>query len=152
MDFNNSQQDRALTPCPRCKARGKPAEFGSDPICAFPSFEFHGQATGGHNWNCATMCALRAILGESRDEFMEVGDICFLTSQRDDQSAAMLYSRETGWLYFVWYKSRGATEGAWDARGRPLTLEDAEAVIAAWERAIEGNAALEHRWAECTWK
>ena len=87
--------------CPLCASRGRPADFGSAPVCAF---------TGAgkfrpNNWMCATMLALRtACTLRDRDD-MSAGSIGVLRMPEDGVLPQ-------GWLVLTWYKDRGTTSGA----------------------------------------
>ncbi len=110
-----------MSQCTRCKARGKPENFGSDPRCAFLSGVFNSD-----NWNCATMNEIR---------YRVTVDLEGSPAHAEDRSAALL-----PWGYrFVligWYKNRGCTELAGvlnETHVAPLTLKDAEAFLSGGE-------------------
>ena len=88
--------------CPRCVQKygevGRPANFESDPQCAFPDGVFTTD-----NWMCSTMSDLRRIAETNRTWFEDstVGVVPF---ESDDYGCAFIVLK--------WYKSRGATEMA----------------------------------------
>lgn len=88
-------------PCPLCKERGRPVDFGSAPVCAFTT----GGKFRAHNWMCATMLALRdACIWRNRDDF-SAGSLGVLTLPDDGVLPQ-------GYLVMTWYKDRGHTPGA----------------------------------------
>ena len=103
--------------CHRCIARGK-TWSGDEPKCAFRDGIFTTD-----NWNCATANALREIVPADN------------WNNNDDQHACLITGSESLHVLLTWYKSRGRTEGAWmiecDGKIKPLTIEEAERVIAA---------------------
>ncbi len=116
--------------CQRCQAQGHPSYFGSEVRCAFPSSgPFKGEVTGDDNWQCATVGALRSLLYEADDEIMLIHGVTCVRSRRDDQSAALMHTEDTGWFFFTWYKNRGACMGIWDEYGKPIELSAAEKVL-----------------------
>lgn len=107
-----------MSDCARCKIRGKPVSFGSEPECAFPEGVFSKS-----NWQCATMNELRNKV-EDGDEYLTLGSL-----RVNDQSAALLADDSGQYIVMSWYKNRGRTEGAWlmsETTIEPLTLKDAE--------------------------
>lgn len=112
--------------CQRCKeayANGKPANFASEPECAFKAEIFDS-----NNWHCQTMNALRERAEES-------------AIYNDDQWAAILpvpsllvgfRARVADFIILGWYKHRGLTEAAYmldQDKIMPLTLQVAEQVL-----------------------
>lgn len=101
--------------CPWCIAEyggGRPANFGSDPRCAFGE----GGVFRSDNWQCAGLSPLRddATMGELWN---------------NDQNASLLrIGDDTGcFIVLSYYKHRGRTEGAWlvdQSEMRPLTIAD----------------------------
>jgi len=95
--------------CKLCQERGKTWE-GDDPKCAFESGVFDP-----HNWNCATMNALR----EKAEEY----ELMY----RDDMGAGSIgvIPFKFGYIVVTWYKNRGRTGNALimytDEKERPLT-------------------------------
>lgn len=111
-----------ITECPRCKARGKPDHFGSDPKCAFLLGVF-----ASDNWMCATMSALREVAEEQSE-----------SSWENDQHAIVFpCGMDDGrFLVLGWYKSRGRTEYAGvlsETSISTLDLATAEDVLRAYE-------------------
>jgi hypothetical protein len=125
-----------MNACKRCAERGRPEYFGSEPVCAFPNGNFVG-----HNWQCATANELRRIseLGSngvfSRAGFfnavrgVQVGPLLAVSRRLDDQSASMLFSQDSGWVFMSWHKNRGATDMIMSDSGTPLLTTIAEKLI-----------------------
>lgn len=119
------------TPCPRCRSRGKDWN-GDDPKCAFLKGVFCAK-----NWNCATMNALRDLVGYQEDERAGV------KLWNNDQSAGLLAVDNT-FIVLCWYKNRGCTMQAVVIDGyetMPLVLSAAEVAIAQNEKASAERAA-----------
>ncbi len=133
-------------PCPLCIKRGRPANFGSEPRCAFRAGQFSTD-----NWACATANILRTFVDEENSAY-------HWRLRYDDQSYAALFVpahpqdidapeeqrlygpwRGGGMIAMYWYKNRGQTEGIFRVDPRdgglfkdaslPLTLVEAEAAI-----------------------
>ena len=118
-----------MSDCSRCKERGKPDYFGSDPECAFPDGVFNSS-----NWQCATMNDLRDKVDEC-DEYLSLGSL-----RVNDQSAALLADDAGRYIVLSWYKNRGRTEGAWlmsETHIEPLTLKDAECFLTEQQKGQE---------------
>jgi len=93
--------------CKMCKERGKTWE-GSDPKCYFDN---------DHNWNCATLNAIRDICG---DWDTDPRDGVHLTYCEDEKYATIKVDEvDLGTddyipcLYVQWYKRRGETDALW---------------------------------------
>jgi len=92
-----------------CKERGKDWN-GSDPNCFFDE-------PSDHNWNCATVNAIRDIVYEGQDSprgvhYEYCDDEKFATINIHDVEGYKLnYIGRC--LYVAWYKSRGGTEALW---------------------------------------
>lgn len=128
------RQEEAVEVCRRCRERGRPSNFGSEPKCAWPD----GGAFNPENWQCATANELRDLAYEAVGKNMW-DRYCTRT---EDESLAVLWvpSREVdgrfcGGAFFIvmtYYKDRGRTSGihyALDGVIRPLTLAEAEEAI-----------------------
>lgn len=115
--------------CKMCKERGK-TWSGSDPTCYFDNLD--------HNWNCATVNAIRDICYEGQDlpagvNYEYCDDEKFATIKIDEveDNKGNYIGR---CLYVAWYKSRGSTEALWilDGEGdtpRKPTEEELLAII-----------------------
>ena len=117
--------------CKMCKERGK-TWAGSDPACYFDK--------GEHNWNCATVNAIRDICEDWNEELpngakltycgdekyatirvYEIGEIC------EEADVEFPYC-----LYIQWYKHRGHTDALWllgEGIARKPTEDELLAVI-----------------------
>lgn len=98
-------------------AGGRPADFGSDPKCAFSEGTFSSD-----NWNCAGMMQLRTDAEE-----VEVWS--------EDEHCAVL-PFDGRFIVVSYYKHRGRTDGAWiveSAETRLLTAGDVEDYLA-WKQ------------------
>jgi len=128
-----------MSRCQRCETAygwGRPANFASDPICAFASGAFSAP-----NWNCITANRLRELAGDSLGERPR----SFSWVCRDDNAAASFGAfwvpehNDGGGFYVAmsWYKNRGATGQIWGFRDdeipHALTLIEAEEAIASVE-------------------
>ena len=78
--------------CPRCQERVKDWE-GDDPKCGFDE---NGNFLE-HNWNCATLNALRDKANANR-------------VWSDDYSMSIIQTFDVGFGILRWYKSRGRTD------------------------------------------
>jgi hypothetical protein len=78
--------------CPRCQERVKDWE-GDDPKCGFDE---NGNFLE-HNWNCATLNALRDKANANR-------------VWSDDYSMSIIQTFDVGFGILRWYKSRGQTD------------------------------------------
>lgn len=128
--------------CQRCQKRekdhpwNKPVEIApgftqvmaNPPGCAFTA---EGVFTR-ENWNCATMNSLRVLEGYDPDPYKQ-GNVSQLYD--DDQTCRVIRSLDGQFLILGWYKMRGKVESAgWldEHNLKPLTLADAEKVLAAY--------------------
>lgn len=133
--------------CKLCIERGRPANFGSEPQCAFTNGVFDS-----HNWNCATAVEIRKLMGEGWDTLPSEER---LYTRRHDRSFGALWVsphpedvpdgdevgvfRGGGFIAGHWYKHQGRTDmlirvdprngGRTEESGQKLTLEEAEAVL-----------------------
>lgn len=104
--------------CRRCAERVKDWH-GDDPKCAFITGVFDSG-----NWNCATMNALRDVVGDPWDS----DD--WLWSE--DQYLGRL-AWDGVFIVLSVYKRRGRVEGAWivsESSALPLAIDEAEAYLA----------------------
>ena len=102
--------------CAMCKKRGQDWN-GDTPDCYFEGDE--------HNWNCATINAIRDLVYEGQDlpqgihyEYCE--DEKFATiniSEVDDRNENYIGRC----LYVAWYKNRGGTDALWILDGEDDT-------------------------------
>ena len=120
--------------CKMCKERIKNWQ-GSDSVCYFDN--------PAHNWNCATINAIRDIFAPDgwyvelenlpmdvcaiRNDDMTYGLICFNDIDLGDDEGMV------GCLYVSWYKRRGNTEALWiigeDTQPRRPTEKELLAII-----------------------
>lgn len=117
--------ETSATPCPGCAADSQPV--GSAPRqCAFS-----GQTFRSDNWNCATMNALRDIAGAPGQTVAEAWGVKVALLDVDHVGLP----GDPDFLDLGWYKDRGATGLArlesHEGLSRPITLDDALAIIAA---------------------
>lgn len=120
--------------CRACIDRGK-TWLGDDPTCYFDDPE--------HNWNCATVNAIRDICYEGQG--LPVGvDYTYC----DDEKYATIKIDEVGveWLgyclYIQWYKQRGHTDQLWilgNGVPRTPTEEELLAIIDFYKRRKNDN-------------
>ena len=142
-----NSESAARKPCKRCIERGRPANFGSEPKCAFMTGEFSED-----NWQCVTASIIRSFMGEDYCDTHD-GDRFYI--YRDDESFGAIWVppnpqdvpdgdevgpwRGGGLIAGYWYKHRGCTEmlirvdprngGQAADAGKRLTLAEAEAAI-----------------------
>ena len=97
--------------CPRCKERVKDWN-GDDPKCGFDE---NGNFLE-HNWNCATLNALRDM-GEENEVWC------------NDNYMTIVSRFDVGHGVLSWYKSRGATDDFRDGYFQPGTLHYAQQLL-----------------------
>lgn len=130
--------------CKRCRERGRPANFGSEPKCAFRTGEFTSD-----NWQCATALEIRTLMGEEgpmpdgfyiRQEDQSYGALCVPPNPNDIPEGDEVGPWRCGGLIAgYWYKNRGQTEmlirvdprngGMEEKAALRLTLVEAEAAL-----------------------
>lgn len=114
--------------CKACEIQDQPKDFLSPARCAFDNVE--GVAIED-NWQCATLCEIRALIGESSFEhYNERTNSVFLWE--NDQRSILIAMGDGRFLILGWYKSRGTTEfiGVLDGvEMRPLHCDDAEKLL-----------------------
>lgn len=120
--------------CKMCKERVKDW-CGDDPVCYFDKPE--------HNWNCATINAIRDIVYEGHDlpdgvhyEYCDDEKFATINIHDIEDDKGNYIGR---CLYVAWYKSRGGTEALWILDGeddipRQPTEKELIAIIACYGR------------------
>jgi hypothetical protein len=118
--------------CELCVKRGKPANFLSEPKCAFDTF---GNFVTD-NWQCATMGALRDLLENTWEHIRSVQDenCGIVPFDIFGSVASKSLPVHTGFLVLQWYKTRGRTNQAYiispdSTTTFPLTLNLATAIL-----------------------
>lgn len=97
--------------CPRCQERVKDWN-GDNPKCGFDE---NGNFLE-HNWNCATLNALREMAEETR-------------VWCDDSNMAIIARSDVGHGILSWYKNRGATEDFRDSSFERGNLKFAQMML-----------------------
>lgn len=99
--------------CKMCKERGQ-TWAGDAPTCYFDSEE--------HNWNCATINAIRDICYEGQElpqgvhyEYCDDDKFATINISYIDDKEGNYIGR---CLYVAWYKNRGGTDALWILDGR----------------------------------
>ncbi|MBA7637624.1 hypothetical protein ES703_45270 [subsurface metagenome] len=121
--------------CKMCKERGKDWR-GDGPICYFEDPK--------HNWNCATVNAIRDICYEGQKlpngvcyQYCDDGKYATINISEVDDSKGNYIGR---CLYIAWYKSRGGTEALWVLNGEyDEPREPTEAELLAIIKHYEGK-------------
>jgi hypothetical protein len=103
--------------CPRCASRVKDWN-GDDPKCGFDE---NGNFLK-HNWNCATLNALREMGGEE--------------TSCDNNYVKVVSRFDVGFGILTWYKHRGQTDDFRDGYFQPGTLHYARQLLGDVEPAI----------------
>lgn len=114
--------------CKRCQHRGKPENYGSNPICAFSNEE---RIFSPDNWSCATIDKVREIIYKRHED-----KICY---SNDNQlvvigiSEVKIEEESIGdFLVVGWYKQRGKTDTLYIIEGESIhvpSLEEVEVIL-----------------------